>query len=663
MYKICVFAGTTEGRQLVEFLAGQSATEVTACVATSYGETLLPEAENLTVLAGCQPVGEITRLLADQQFDLVIDATHPYAQSITESVSSACRITATAYLRLSREASAHPDDAVFLNDARGAVEFLAGTEGNILLTTGSKDLPTYTKLNSFTDRVYARVLPAETSLSACRNAGLPASHIIAMQGPFSVEMNLAMLRSVSAHWMVTKDGGAAGGFAEKVSAARQAGARLVVLGRPPQRDGVSPEEVFRYLEEHFGFYRRPHVDILGIGPGNTMSMTRAAQKAVKAADCCIGAERMLASAAPETAHTFTAVSAGEIANLIRKHGEYRRFAVLMSGDTGFFSGTKKLLPLLNFCDVTVLPGISSLSYLCSRINTAYEDVFVTSVHGRRHSIVPDVRRHRRVFVLTGGETGVQPLCDAVTAAGLGSISVTVGENLGYPEERITQGTAVELAEQTFAPLSVVLLENPCPDAVVTQGLPDGLFQRGSGRAGIVPMTKSEVRAVCLSKLQLTAESICWDIGAGTGSVSIEMALQAREGKVFAVERREDALALLRENLAAFDLENLEILPGSAPDACCELPAPSHAFIGGSGGNMREILALLLEKNPCVRIVATAVSLESIAELTRCIQEFYFTDIEVVSIQVARSRPAGAYHLMEGQNPIYIYTLQAGRGKI
>ena len=663
MYKICVFAGTTEGRQLVEFLAGQSTAEVTACVATSYGETLLPEAENLTVLAGCKPVGEITRLLADRQFDLVIDATHPYAQSITESVSSACRTTATAYLRLLREASSHPDDAVFVDDALGAVKFLDGTEGNILLTTGSKDLLIYAKLNRFTDRSYVRVLPAEASISACRNAGLPASHILAVQGPFSVEMNLAMLRSVSARWMITKDGGAAGGFAEKVSAARQAGVRLVVLGRPPQQNGHSQEEVLHYLEEHFGFHRRPHVDILGIGPGNMMSMTRAAQQAVSMADCCIGAERMLASAVPGTAHTFTAVSAGEIAELIRKHVEYRRFAVLMSGDTGFFSGAKKLLPFLTFCDVTVLPGISSLSYLCSRINAAYEDVFVTSVHGRQHNIVPDVRRHRRVFVLTGGEIGVQALCDAVTAAGLGSISVTAGENLGYPEEKITQGTAAELAEQTFSPLSVVLLENPCPDAVVTPGLSDRLFQRGSGSAGVVPMTKSEVRAVCLSKLQLTAESVCWDIGAGTGSVSIEMALQAEEGRVFAVERREEALALLRENRAAFALENLEILPGSAPDACRELPAPSHAFIGGSGGNMREILTLLLEKNPRIRIVATAVSLESAAELTGCIQEFHFTAVEVVSLQVARSRLAGAYHLMEGQNPIYIYTLQAGRGQI
>ena len=174
------------------------------------------------------------------------------------------------------------------------------------------------------------------------------------------------------------------------------------------------------------------------------------------------------------------------------------------------------------------------------------------------------------------------------------------------------------------------------------------------------MTKSEVRAVCLSKLTLTEKAVVWDVGAGTGSVSIEIALQARKGHVYAIERKDAALELLHENCRKFRLSNLSVIPGTAPDACTDLPAPTHVFIGGSSGNMKEIIALLLQKNPKVRIVATAIALESIAELTDCLKYFAFEEAEVVSMSVARSRKAGPYNLMTGQNPIYIFTMQGGK---
>ena len=172
------------------------------------------------------------------------------------------------------------------------------------------------------------------------------------------------------------------------------------------------------------------------------------------------------------------------------------------------------------------------------------------------------------------------------------------------------------------------------------------------------MTKSEVRAVALSKLRLTERAVCYDIGAGTGSVSIEMALQAKHGHVYAVERRDDAVELLKKNQAAFHVKNLTVVSGTAPEACRDLPAPTHVFIGGSAGNLRDILSMLLAQNPHVRIVATAVSLESIAELTACMKDFDFTEAEAVSVQIARGKKAGSYHLMAGQNPVYVFTMQS-----
>ena len=655
MYKICVFGGTTEGRELVEFLNTQPC-RITACVATDYGQALLPESDRLTVSARRLPVGEIAGLLRQERFDLVIDATHPYAASISASIRKACLETGTETWRLLRGASAAPEDAVFVENTEKAVELLCKTEGNVLLTTGSKELAHYAALPGFAERCWARVLPLPASLEACRAAGLPPAHILAMQGPFSEELNAALLRSTGARWLVTKDGGAAGGFAEKAAAAAQTGARLLVIGRPAETDGRSLEETVSALCARFSFRRRPEVSIVGLGPGAECAQTGEVREAIRTADCLIGAKRMLSAVAAPGRLCMEAIAPEAIADAIAAHPACARFAVIMSGDTGFFSGTKKLLPRLADCRVRVLPGLSSLSVLCARLGVSYEDVVPVSLHGRTHDIVSDVRRHARVFALVGGEDGMAALCRRLRDAGLGDVRVSVGERLSYPDEAVTCGTAAELCGHTFAPLSVALLENPVPSAV-TPGIPDELFLRAQEPGHVVPMTKSEVRAVCLSKLALPENAVCWDVGAGTGSVSVEMALQAPKGRVYAIERNETALALIAANRASFGLENLEVICGTAPEACAGLPAPTHVFLGGTAGNLHAILQTALEKNPQVRIVAAAVTLESAAALTACMAEF--SKAECVQVQVSRAKPAGPYHLMQAQNPVFLFTLQNG----
>ena len=657
MYKICVFAGTTEGRELVEFLCGQKVS-VTACVATEYGETLLSPAENLTVSATRLTEQEMESLFKKERFTLVVDATHPYAPAVTENIVSACKAADTEYLRLLREESLPPEDGVFVPDAAGAVEYLNSREGNVLLTTGSKELAAYQSMAGFAERVYARVLPMENSLALCAQVGLEPSHIIAMQGPFSEDMNAAMLKAVSARFMVTKESGTKGGFQEKAKAARRAGAVLVMIGRPAQKQGMEFHQVMDLLCRRYGFKACPTVTVVGIGPGSRETITEQGKAAIRQADCLIGARRMLEAVREPGQKTVDAIAPDAIAETISANPQYRRFAVVMSGDTGFFSGTKKLMPLLEDYEVTVLPGISSLSCLCAKLCTSYENVKIVSLHGRSRNIVADVLQNERVFTLVGGENGARNLCKTLTDAGLGKVQVSVGQRLSYPDEKIFTGTAEQLRNEAFESLSVVLIENKTARKVVTQGLPDSVFLRGENSEGMVPMTKSEVRAVCLAKLQLAGDSVCWDVGAGTGSVAIEMGLQASEGAVYAVEKKEAALKLLEDNCTRLGAANVTVVPGTAPEACRALPAPTHVFVGGSSGNMQQILQLAVKKNPHVRIVATAIALESVAELTRCMQQF--SDTEVVSMTVARDRKAGMYHLMTGQNPIYIFTMQGGK---
>ena len=658
MSELCVFAGTTEGRRLVECLAGQPV-RVCACVATDYGETLIPQAENIEVRAGRLDGRGMRELFEERRFDLVIDATHPFASLASDTIAGACAAAGVEYLRLNRDGAGADDAAVVVDSIASAAAFLAEHPGNALLATGSKELAPYTAVPDYRERFYPRVLPMAASLAACEAAGFAPAHIIAMQGPFSVEMNVATLKAIGAKWLVTKESGKSGGFEEKLEAARRAGARCVVIGQPEQRPGMDYAGVVRALMARCGLRPLREVAVVGIGMGSPDTLTFEADAALGECECFIGAKRMLEAVSRYNKPGFAEIAPAKIAACMEAHPEYRRFAVVMSGDSGFYSGTKKLLPLLEGDNVRVIPGLSSLQVLCARCQTSWDDVKAISLHGREGSAVPALREHGKVFALMDGAEAVRRICGDLIAAGLGDTRISVGERLSYPDEKLTRGTAHELKDYTCAPLSAILLEHPVERTALPLGLPDEAFIRElGGEAGrAVPMTKSEVRAVSIAKLRLTRDSVVYDVGAGTGSVSVEMALNCPEGRVFAIECREDAAGLIEKNTEHFKLGNLTVVRGMAPAAMDGLPAPTHAFIGGSSGNMTEIIQALLDKNPHVRIVINAIALESVGEIAETARRFAFEGCEIVQLSLARSRRAGRYHLMTGLNPIYIAAMQ------
>ena len=240
--RIVIFSGTTEGRLLSHLLAEKGAA-VTVCVATEYGCEEQGEAPGVTVLKGRKTVGEMAELL--QGSDLCVDATHPYAVEVTKSVRRACSEAGVPYRRLLRDRSADTD-ALVVDSAEAAAELLADREGNILLATGMKELPAFAGISPA--RLYPRVLPTGDSIAACERAGIPHRNVIAMQGPFSRELNEALIRQFHIVYLVTKDGGKAGGFQEKVQAAENTGIELVLIRRP-EETGESFDEVVKSCEE------------------------------------------------------------------------------------------------------------------------------------------------------------------------------------------------------------------------------------------------------------------------------------------------------------------------------------------------------------------------------------------------------------------------------
>ncbi len=241
--KIVVFGGTTEGRELSHALAALGAS-VTVCVATDYGREQQGVAQGVDVRTGHLDAGGMVAVLSGA--DLCVDATHPYATAATANIRAASELAGVAYKRLLRPESKLPADAVTVPDAESAAAYLADRPGNVLLATGSRELQAFAGLDRA--RLYARVLPAAESLALCALAGIPSRNIIAMQGPFSAELDLALLRQFDIRYLVTKDGGGPGGFDAKARAASEAGATLIVLRRPVE-DGEDYETVLQYCKE------------------------------------------------------------------------------------------------------------------------------------------------------------------------------------------------------------------------------------------------------------------------------------------------------------------------------------------------------------------------------------------------------------------------------
>lgn len=241
--RVVIFSGTTEGRELSAETAAMGA-ETVVCVATEYGKILQEHVPGTKTHTGRMDAGEMAGVL--QGADLCVDATHPYAKEASRNIRAAAEAACVPYVRLLRRESPLPPDCILVDSAEEAARFLRETQGNILLTTGAKELSVFSPLER--RRLYPRVLPAQESLSACEKMDIPRGNIIAMQGPFSCELNKALIHQFSIGWLVTKDGGAAGGFDDKVRAAQETGVRLVVIRRPKET-GETYERVLEICRE------------------------------------------------------------------------------------------------------------------------------------------------------------------------------------------------------------------------------------------------------------------------------------------------------------------------------------------------------------------------------------------------------------------------------
>lgn len=675
--KILIFAGTTEGRNLSERLSDAGIMH-TVCVAGEYGEQVLQKSPFANIHQGRMDEEEIKHFIQNGDFAAVVDATHPYAKQISQNIQDAMREIGMMipYLRLLRETDFETGDGqvVAFDDHASCAKALEQVEGNILLTTGSKELPVYCQDEELKKRLYVRVLPGLESLSACMEQGILGKQILALQGPFTTELNEAIIHQYRIRCLVTKKSGKNGGYQEKLLAAERAGIPVYGIGAGEEKEGYSFEEVCRKLEWICGREiqaAKPfHIILAGVGMGSREMLTWEVRRAIEQADILLGSERLIADYRPglEKKPYYTADRILPYLNELQEKGmlsDGENVVVLFSGDSGFYSGCQRLYQALKQeiqsgqfrATIQLMPGISSVSYLAACTGESYQDACICSIHGKEQkNLAEKIRQEKKMFLLLSGVKDVNRIGELLLSAGLESCTVLSGYQLSYPEQQILSLTPKECCERKEEGLYTCLVLNPsAKEKKLTHGRNDTEFIRGK-----VPMTKEEVRDISICKLKLRKDSVVFDIGSGTGSIAVEIAGLSEDIQVYAIERKKEALSLMEQNKEKFRLENMEIIRAEAPEGISGLPKATHAFIGGSGGKLKEILAVLYRMNPKMRVVINAVSMETVCELRETLSLFKAEEVELVQVQVNRGRELGAYHVMQAENPVVVcaFTFQA-----
>lgn len=675
--KILIFAGTTEGRKLSEYLAAAEINH-TICVATEYGEIVLRRHPLVKVHQGRMNQEQIEKFLCNGKFDVVVDATHPFAKEITYNIQAALKEMGRIgilipYVRLKRDGITERENGItYFETNEECVKALEDTEGNILLTTGSKELYKYCVSEGIKHRLYVRVLPSVESLSLCTEQGICGKQVIAMQGPFTTEMNEAVIRQYEIAYLVTKESGVPGGYQEKINAAKRTGVRIFVIGCSDEGEGYSFSEICQKLEDMGGEKFRAknqikenmEIILAGIGMGHINGLTKEVERVISEADILLGAERML-NAVYSKAERHPFYQAEQVIPYLHDiqsgnlFEENKKVVILFSGDSGFYSGCQPLYAALEKeitegrikASLRILPGISSIAYLASCIGESYHDAAVYSIHGKKlYNLARRIKSRSKTFLITSGVKDINQLGELLTNAGMQKCEIITGYQLSYEEQRVERHTPLECMELKEEGLYTCFVKNPyAMQRRLTHGVADGQFIRDR-----VPMTKEEIREVSICKLRLKEKAVVYDIGSGTGSIAIEIAGISDDIQVYAVEQNHEAVSLIEKNKKKFELQNVTVVESRAPEGLTGLPMATHAFIGGSGGRLEEILVSLRQMNPNMRVVVNAVSMETICEMREILSMDDMTkEEEVVQLQVSRAKKAGNYHLMQSENPVWI----------
>lgn len=662
MKKILLFGGTTEGRLLSDMLTEGSIAH-TVSVVSEYGSEMMKEDPERRVIVGRMDEAGMTEYMRAEGFgaeDICIDATHPYATEVSMNILNAAKAAGVKHIRVLRDEK-HSDvngsGITVCDGLEKCCELLKCSEGNILLTTGSKELHAYCSImdKDTIDRTYVRVLPSRESIEICENEGIEAKHVIAAHGPFGYEFNAALIKQYDIRHLVTKDSGSRGGFEEKLKACTDAKINAYVIKRPDDLPGVDIYEAYRMIAGE-GYRSRRRIFLAGCGMGEESTYTCELRTAIEQADAVFGASRLIKGI--DTADKYAMYKAEDIAGVLKDRPEYKNVLILFSGDSGLYSGTASAVKYLREwdagADIKILPGISSVAYLSALTGESYDDALISSIHGKDtpqdiNALTEKIRYNRKTFVLLSGDKDIRLLAKALKEKEI-SAKILTGADMSYEnEELITLDLKDAEGFERKGVLTALIINDGFIRRPLMPVCNDEDFIRDK-----VPMTKECIRHESLISMQLKEGDVVYDIGGGTGSVAIEAALLDPSLKVYTIEKKEEALSLIEQNIAKHHAVNVALIKGEAPQALADLEKPDSVFIGGSSGALMDIIDTIHAKGSGIRYVITAVSLETMEEIRSLTDKEGISDASCVQLQVNDIYKAGSHHLLRANNPVMLF---------
>lgn len=394
------------------------------------------------------------------------------------------------------------------------------------------------------------------------------------------------------------------------------------------------------------------VYVIGVAPTGAASLAPETRRLVNEAEIVFGGQRLL-DMFPDLPGEKMVIknNPARTADLIQENLGRKRMVVLASGDPGFYGIGRYLAGRLGREAIEVIPGVSAMQLAFARIGESWDDAALTSVHSRPiEDIVDLVRSSCKTGIFTDDKHTPAEIARVLEEHGVGSCRAYVCQDLGGEREKVLAADLYELKEMEFSPLNVLILVRDAGEKVPARpGIPDERFHRT--REGLI--TKMEVRAISLARLRPPEDGTVWDVGAGSGAVSVEASLLAGRGTVYAVEKDGEAVAVIRENIRRFGRNNIRVIPGKAPECLEELPDPDAVFVGGSGGRMAEILRTAGERlKPGGRIVVNAVTLETLQTAAESLKAGGF-NVEITLVNVARGKDIAGLSRLEALNPVFI----------
>ena len=712
MSEICIFVGTTDGKRLARRL-GACEIHTTAFVAAGFRDQALEEAglgDSVTVLHDRMSREDLARKLKELAPKIVVDATHPYALDVSEDIREAAAKADIPYIRMKRKTTDAPDRKVFrFRDLAEVLPVLQRTAGNILVTTGVDTLEAYASAEGLKERLYIRIRPEEEAFRACREAGIPKERIIAMQGPFSMEMNRATIHAYGIRHLVTKQSGESSGFTEKIIAAQETETAVYMIGEEAE-EGVPYAKVLDRLGEILSVDLRDTitvtVSLVGMGPGEEGCLTRDAEKAIREADVLFGAEQLVESYRA-TKKTYPYDRGDDVLPRLeqllqeaRQGDPHVRAAVLLNGDTGFYSGSTGLIfYLTNWrrrmllsdtgkfkMQIRTFPGISSIQMMAARLQDHWEKAYVSQLRGddpeEWQEVVRHLPREKRTYLAVSGVEDVERLRKWILKEDpeREKYSIYAGYQLTLPEERIfadegeRPGLGTEDAKRDPFPdilpkgRYTVMIRNSEPsfaeaekEKQVLAGISNDEFLQEKG----IPISREEIRTLAIGKLRITEPAVIMDIGSGSGSVAVELGRILKHSEIYAIEKEPDRAELIRKNIHHLSANRVTVVEGEAPEILKDLPKPTHAMIRGADGKLFLILQELFRKSPNMRVVIAAVTLETKTELAQLLSgivptEYTILEPEYLEINVSRNRKTGRHHALAAENPVSILSFRFGR---